>query len=151
VIRLRTLFNPTDRSAILARFHRVRPETPARWGKLTASRMLTHLSDQVRHALGDASAKPISGPLRWPVVRQLAMFWIPWPKGRAKGPPEAFQTQPTEWATDLQAFERLVERFAAEQGRTSWPEHALFGPMTGPTWAKFSYRHFDYHLRQFGA
>lgn len=79
------------------------------------------------------------------------MFWVPWPRGRAKGPPEAFLTQPAAWADDLQALERLVERFAAAEGRTVWPEHALFGPMTGPMWARFSYRHFDYHLRQFGA
>lgn len=150
MLRLRSLFDPDARGTILARFHRLGPETPARWGKLTAPRMLTHLSDQVRHALGDAPVKPIYSPLRWPVVRHLVMFWIPWPRGRGKGPPEAFLTPPTEWAADLQALERLVERFAAEERRAGRPDHALFGPMTGSGWGKFTHRHFDYHLRQFG-
>jgi len=29
--------------------------------------------------------------------------------------------------------------------------HAFFGPMTRQSWGYFCHRHFDYHLRQFGA
>jgi hypothetical protein len=112
--------------------------------------MLTHLSDQMRHTLGDARAAPRSGPLRWPVVRQLAMFWLPWPRGRAKGPPEAFLTGPTTWEADLAGFERLIARFVESEDQATWPEHALFGPMTRRSWGRFCHRHFDYHLRQFG-
>jgi hypothetical protein len=118
---------------------------------MTAPQMLAHLSDQMRHTLGDATAAPIHSPLRWPIIRHLALFWLPWPRGRAKGPPEAFLTKPTDWAADLRTFELLVERLAAQQDRTAWPEHALFGAMTGPGWGKFCHRHIDYHLRQFGA
>ena len=146
-----TLFDPGTRAQLLSRFRQLSPDAPARWGRMTAPRMLTHLSDQMRHTLGDAICAPIHGPLRWPVIRQLVLFWLPWPKGRGKGPPEAFLTQPTVWAADLQAFEILVERFVARSTRTSWPDHAIFCPMTGAGWGKFCYRHFDYHLRQFGA
>ena len=90
--------------------------------------MLVHLSDQMRHTLGDARAAPRPGPLRWPLFRHVAMFWLPWPHGRAKGPPEAFLTRPTTWAADLTTFETLIERFVEQENRTDWPEHALFGP-----------------------
>ncbi len=113
--------------------------------------MLVHLSDQMRHTLGDAHAAPKPGPLRWPIVKQVAMFWLPWPKGRVQGPPEQFLTSPTAWEADLGAFEALVQRFDQQEDRVAWPEHAFFGPMTRRSRGFFCYRHFDYHLRQFGA
>lgn len=113
--------------------------------------MLAHLSDQMRHTLGDAPTAPRYGPLRWPIIKPLAMFWLPWPKGRVKGPREAFVTRPTSWDADLAAFELLVERFVSAESRTEWPDHALFGAMSWQTWGKFCHRHFDHHLRQFGA
>jgi hypothetical protein len=118
---------------------------------MSAGQMLAHLSDQMRHTLGDAHAAPRPGPLRWPVLKQAVMYWMPWPKGRVQGPPEAFLTRPTTWTADLEAFEALVQRFLAQEDRAEWPEHALFGHMTRQSWGWFCYRHFDYHLRQFGA
>jgi hypothetical protein len=117
---------------------------------MNAGQMLAHLSDQLRHTLGDAIAAPRPGPLRWPIVRQLVMYWIPWPRGRTQGPPEAFVTKPTTWQADLRGFESLITRFVAEEERRVWPEHAFFGKMTRQSWGRYCYRHFDYHLRQFG-
>lgn len=117
---------------------------------MTAPQMLAHLSDQMRHTLGDASTRPRSGPLRWPILRHLVMYWLPWPRGRVQGPSEAFLTRPTEWSADLATFEVLIGRFVADQNREVWPPHAFFGPMTRTSWGRFCHRHFDYHLRQFG-
>lgn len=147
---MRSLLTPADRAALLRRFHELRPDAPPRWGRMTAPRMLAHLSDQMRHTLGDARVAPRRGPLRLPLVRQLVMYWLPWPHGRVQGPPEAFRTQPTEWAADLTAFLALVDRFVAAETRVEWPDHAFFGPMTRRSWGYFCHRHFDYHLRQFG-
>jgi hypothetical protein len=117
---------------------------------MTAPQMLTHLSDQMRHTLGDARAAPRPGPLRLPIIRQLVMYWIPWPRGRVQGPPEAFLTRPTTWEADLNTFDRLVQRFVEAEDRLDWPEHAFFGAMSRRSWGRFIHRHFDYHLRQFG-
>jgi len=148
---MRTILDEGDRAGLLRRFRSLRPDTPPRWGRMSASQMLTHLSDQLRHALGDASAAAQPGPLWWPGIKQIVMYWLPWPRGRVNGPPEAFLTQPTEWAGDLATFEALLARFVAQRERTEWPGHALFGPMTRTSWGRFSHRHFDYHLKQFGA
>ncbi len=113
--------------------------------------MLAHLSDQLRHTLGDATAAPKRGPLRWPVVKQLVLYVLPWPRGHARGPPEAFVTRPTNWDTDMATFLELVQRFVDSPDRRAWPEHAFFGPMSRKAWGHFCHRHFDYHLRQFGA
>ncbi len=47
----------------------------------------------------------------------------------------------------------LLRRFRSLHPETParWPEHASFGAMTRQRWGCFCYRHFDYHLRQFGA
>ena len=147
----RTILDPAARQALLTRFRHLQPGAAPRWGRMTAQQMLAHLSDQMRHTLGDARAAPRLGPLRWPILRQLAMLWLPWPHGYAKGPPEAFLTRPTTWEADLATFVELIDRFVQQEQRTEWPEHAIFGPMTRRTWGLFCHRHFDYHLRQFGA
>jgi hypothetical protein len=78
------------------------------------------------------------------------MYWLPWPKEKIKGPPEMFLTPPSEWRGDLAVFESLLDRFVHDT-RTVWPDHPFFGAMTHRSWARFSHRHIDYHLRQFGA
>jgi hypothetical protein len=79
------------------------------------------------------------------------MYWLPWPKGRIHGPTELFLTPATTWKADLATFEALLNRFVSQTAEDDWPEHPFFGPMTHQSWGRFSYRHFDHHLRQFGA
>ena len=112
--------------------------------------MIVHLVDQMRMTLGDLQVPPRYGPLRWPIVKPAMMFWIPWPKGRIKAPPEMFTTQPANWNTDLASLESLVARFVGESARVDWPDHAYFGRMDRLLWGRFCHRHFDHHLRQFG-
>lgn len=148
---MRTVLDPDCRQSLLTRFRGLRPDSPRRWGRMSAPRMLAHLTDQMRHTLGDVPTAPIAGPLRWPPVRWAVVHWLPWPRGRVQGPPEAFVTPPAVWEHDLAAFEALLLRFVQEEGRVEWPDHAMFGRMSRGDWGVFCYRHFDHHLRQFGA
>jgi len=104
----------------------------------------------MRHALGDVTPAPVAGPLRLPLARWLAIYWIPWPRGRIQGPPDAFVTPPAEWGRDVDTLVGFVERFAARDAEARWPDHALFGRMSGRDWGTFCHKHFDHHLRQFG-
>jgi hypothetical protein len=148
---LKTLLSPTDRAQLSARFRAIRPETPAHWGALTAPSMLTHLCDQMRYTLGEFPVRIHSGPLQWPIIKPLIMYWAPWPKGRIKGSPEMFRSRPTTWSADLARLEALVDRFIRDTRRAVWPQHPRFGPMTHRSWGGFCHRHFDHHLGQFGA
>ncbi len=146
-----TIFDDACRQRIVARFEALRPDARARWGRMSAPQMVAHLTDQMHHALGDSPVEARSGPLRWPPVRWLSIYLVPWPKGKIQGPPEAFTTQPVSWDADVGGLLALVERFAARGARADWPHHALFGAMTGRDWGVFVHKHFDHHLRQFGA
>jgi Protein of unknown function (DUF1569) len=148
---MKTVLDPVCYQQLLARFRNLEPGAPARWGTMNSPRMVAHLSDQMRYTLGEFSIRRRSGPLRWPGIKQLVMYWIPWPKGRVKGSPEMFQTAPTTWTADLATLQALLDRFISDTDRTAWPQHPRFGVMTRQSWGRFSYRHFDHHLRQFGA
>jgi hypothetical protein len=147
---MKSLFEDRYRLEILDRTQQLCPDAQRRWGKMTAPQMIAHLTDQMGHTLGDKPCAPKPSRLRLPVIRLLVIYWLPWPKGRIKGPPDAFVTQPTEWEADRGALVELVRRFA-ECDSNDWPPHAMFGRMSRRDWGVFCYRHFDHHLRQFGA
>ena len=52
-----TLMSSSHRGLILERLRRVRPETSPAWGSLDAPRMLCHVADMMRIALGDLPTK----------------------------------------------------------------------------------------------
>ena len=145
-----TMFEAPTYAHVLDRIRRLRPDAARPWGRMTAPQMVAHLSDQMRHTLGDATCQVQPGPLRNPVVRYLVIYWLPWPKGRVTGPPEAFLTQPTAWDDDVATLIALVERFVARGPSGDWPEHALLGRMSGRDWGVFCHKHFNHHLSQFG-
>jgi hypothetical protein len=135
----RTLFDPTSRAAVIERLHRLTPDTPHLWGRMSAPQMVAHLIDQMQHCLGDKPCAPDRTYRHWPLIRWAAIYWIPWPKG-AKGPPGAFVTKPTEWDADMTTLIALLDRFGAKDSSGKWPEHAQFGPMSGKDWGFMSYK-----------
>jgi uncharacterized protein DUF1569 len=147
---MRTMFEPAAHAEMLDRIRRLRPDAQRRFGRMTAPQMVAHLTDQMRHTLGDATAKPQPGLLRLGLVRHAVIYWLPWPKGRVKGPPEAFVTQPVEWEADVATLIGLVDRLIVRGPDGAWPEHAFFGSMTGKDWGVFCHKHFNHHLGQFG-
>ena len=44
----------------------------------------------------------------------------------------------------------LIQRFSGPEAQLSG-DHPLFGALSAAEWGRFSYRHADHHLRQFGA
>ncbi|HSB60996.1 MAG TPA: hypothetical protein VLI67_04715 [Vicinamibacteria bacterium] len=145
-----TMFDPARHAEIRSRLMALKPDAARRWGRMSAAQMVAHLSDQMRHSLGDRPCAPVRGPLRWRLARYLSIYWVPWPKGRVSGPPEAFLSKPSGWEADVKALEGLLERFVRKGPGGDWPEHALFGTMTGRDWGAFCYKHFNHHLSQFG-
>ncbi len=144
-----SMFDPATREKFRKRIGKLSPKSERRWGTMSSQKMICHLGDQVRVALGEIDARPMPGPMRYAPMRWLAIYVIPWPRG-VKGPPETFTTTAREWERDVVALEALLEELAARSGQRVWPEHPVFGRMTGPLWARVTCKHFDHHLRQFG-
>jgi hypothetical protein len=146
----RTIQNPKDRQDLFDRLARIDPTKPPLWGQLTAPQMLSHMCDQMRMPFDDHPSTPIPGPQRYPILKQLILYLLPWPKTQVQGPPEAFHTPPGVWADDVATFKRLVDQFVAAGADRRCADNPMFGRMNHRVWGYFTYRHFDRHLSQFG-
>ena len=147
---MKTLFDPAAREAMLARLDRLTPDARPRWGKMNAGRMVCHLIDSVRAALGEMECRQRKSFMSNPVVRWLIIDVIPWPKGKAQTAPEFLSTQPAELEADRAELRRLVESFARRGPAGPWAPHPSFGALSGAQYGRLVHRHFDHHFRQFG-
>jgi hypothetical protein len=107
-----------NRDKLLERLGRLRPDTPRRWGKMTAHQMVCHCTDAFRNLLGERPTAPVnpSGPIRARLLKWLALYSpTRWPQG-IKTRPEADQeqggTRPDDFDRDVASLERAWRRFA---------------------------------------
>jgi hypothetical protein len=111
--------------------------------------MVAHLADWMLMASGDLKTAARHGVLRYPPIKQLAIYWLPFPKN-VQTSPELLARKPSEWSIEQTSVRQRLQSFDKLYAEPPWPEHPVFGTMTPRAWAVFAYRHMDHHLRQFG-
>jgi Protein of unknown function (DUF1569) len=144
-----TLWNEPDRRNLVARIERLAPDRAPKWGRMDASRMVVHLTDALYMATGDIQCAAKNTPLAWPGVKQLIMFYLPWPKGSPTAP-ELLARSPMQWADEVGALRQALEHFARQPVNGDWPAHPAFGRLNAQQWGRLAHRHIDHHLTQFG-
>jgi hypothetical protein len=152
---MKTLANPVDKQDALIRLSKVQPNSPGRWGRMSAHQMVCHLSDSFLAVMGEKHVSPATGPLQRSVVKWIALYApMPWPKGLPTRP-EMDQlvggTAPSDFEDDRKLLIALIERFSNSNRDFVWSPHPVFGKMPDPDWFRWGYLHIDHHLRQFGA
>lgn len=147
-----TLFELETEEALLARIDRLEPGTPGIWGKMNVGQMVCHLTDALRIAMGEVSVPFQPGPLSSPLARWLIISLLPIPRGKAKTLPVYQSSQPGEWHRDIALLKAKVGECAerGRAGKTDWPPHPAFGPLTRKQQGMLLAKHMDHHLRQFG-
>ena len=102
-------------------------------------------------ALFVACAVGVSGaaPPPEPPLKQLFVYWLPWPKG-APTARELLERVPAEWEAEIAGLLALMEEAGMISRDFEWPEHPAFGRMSHRAWGVLGYRHLDHHFRQFG-
>jgi hypothetical protein len=152
---MKTLADEQCRAELQRRLATVRPESAARWGRMSSHQMLCHLSDACRVALGEKAVSPASGLLQRTVVKWIALYTpMRWPPGIPTRPEidqHCSGTRPADFHADVSRVAALLERIAARPGDGAWPAHPIFGTMSSAAWLRWAYLHTDHHLRQFGA
>ena len=146
----RTIFDPLARAALLARVDRLEATAPARWGRFTAPRMVSHLISAVRIGLGEEPCRDRPSFLSNRAVRYLVIHVVPFPKG-APTAPEMLARAPESWAADVAGLKALIERAAANGRDGAWARHPAFGAISGHDWGVLIEKHVHHHLSQFGA
>ena len=146
---MKTVWDPAARAELCERIGRLTPEASRRWGSMSAPQMVAHLVDSLRMAFGELPVASKHLPLRYTPIKQLVIYWLPFPKG-APTAPELISRVPTDWRGDCASLLMLVDSFAARARSSRWPDHPAFGALTGNQWGVLIYRHMDHHLKQFG-
>ena len=132
---------------------------------MSAAKMVCHVTDHLRMALGDVAVAPAPlqlaiGGRKIPVGRGMLWFkpsrivmvhWLPWPKGWIGAPPETLRTTPAGWDDDTACLHETIDRVGATDPAEDWGAHPVFGRLSGREWGRICWKHLDYHLRQFGA
>lgn len=143
-----TLMSSSHRGLILERLRRVRPETSPAWGSLDAPRMLCHVADMMRIALGDLPTKHKHSFLSRTLVKSLVVnTGLKPPRGKVQTAPEMLTSRPSSWEADLSACVELVDRVA---NGTANAVHPAFGPLSPEEWGRLCWKHLNHHLVQFG-
>lgn len=152
---MKSLENPQCLSELLCRLEQIGPDTPRRWGKMTAAQMICHLSDCFLAVMGD---KPMEIPQGFSL--SALMKWVPlympmkWPHG-VPTRPEFDQlggggTPPAQFEADMRCLHDSMKRFAARPRAFHFRPHPMFKQMSERDWMRWGYLHVDHHLRQFG-
>jgi hypothetical protein len=116
---------------------------------MTALQMLAHVADWMLMAKGELKTASKNLPLRYPPIKQLLIYWLPFPKGVPTAR-ELISRKPSEWAIEQAAVRKHVEWFEQLDPKATWPEHPAFGKLSTNAWCVLGYRHMDHHFRQFG-
>jgi hypothetical protein len=102
---MKTLLSPRDRNEVLDRLTKVRPDSPPRWGTMSAHQMVCHLSDSFRASLGEKYASPSSTFLKRTLMKWAAL-WVPLPRPHGIKPRPEIDLQqggtpPADFASEL--------------------------------------------------
>jgi hypothetical protein len=134
---------------VIARLERIQPDAKPAWGSMSRADMISHLADWVRLSMGRTDPLPDQSTwLSRNILRHAMLHGVlPIPKGLSS---PRMQKSPT---SDLETFHALLEDYLAhvQSGDLQPPPHPFFGPLGVDGWARIHLRHFEHHLRQFGA
>jgi hypothetical protein len=143
-----SLMKADDLKSLLDRLERLRADAKPAWGRMDAPRMLCHLADSMRVALGELPAVPHHS---W-LSRTLGKFVVVHtgfeaPPGKVQTAPEMLTSSPAIWQADLDACKQLAARVGLGAATA---EHPTFGRLAPEEWGKLCWKHMNHHFRQFG-
>ena len=150
---MENLLNRKDYEAIMIRLNSVTPLSEKVWGRMEVNQMVVHLKDQLDIALGNKMAKA-QGPaiFRTVIGRWLALYIVPWRRGKEPTPTEMDVFKNGRVITDFESDKHLLlirsnEFFSAP----GYSPHPFFGKLNKKDWGRLAWKHFNHHLLQFGA
>ena len=133
---MKTLGRERDLLEIQDRLKSLRPDSRARWGKMSADQMIRHLADAFRMATGDMVVAPNSNLFKRTLLKWVALYaLLPWPPGVPTSP-ETDQhhggTRPGEFAEDVRETEMYLALISAGKANLDDRPHPLFGVLRPP-------------------
>ena len=145
-----SIWEEEARNELLNRLDRLTADAPARWGRFNCPAMMAHVNDALRMPLGEVIAPIKRLPIRFFPLKQLVIYYLPFPKGVPTSPVLLARCDEAVFQDEVQAFRQILARLARRSHETAWPGHPAFGTMSRRAWGVLGYRHVDHHFTQFG-
>ncbi len=147
------MFIETDLESVLTHLNKLTPETKPEWGKMSAQRMVEHLTDTLRIATGENPQTLLIPEEK--IERMVAFLYTDKPMAKNMEVPFAKAETPLrheelELAVDefVEVYLEFQELFAED------PElktvHAFYGPLNYEQWDLLHKKHLTHHFTQFG-
>lgn len=149
---MNNLFEVARVEEMKERLHRLRPDSPRRWGTMNAAQAVAHCSAGVEMALGDRLLpRVLIGRIFGRIVKRLALGNDEPFRRNSPTANDLIVSDERDLELERQRLIGLIDRFvsAGPAGCTTHP-HSFFGPLTPQEWAILICKHLDHHLRQFG-
>jgi hypothetical protein len=146
---MKTVWNDQEYRELCTRLEQLTPDAAARWGRMNAPQMVCHCTDALKMVTGELPTSPRKLPIRFPPLKQLVIYALPFPKG-APTAPELLERRPQEWSGEVQALRREFDSLVRRGRSGPFVAHPAFGKLTPTAWGVLIYRHMDHHFRQFG-
>lgn len=148
------MFVASDLETLLSYLNRLTPETPPQWGRMSAQRMVEHLTDTLRIATGKNPQELLIPEEK--IERMVAFLYADKPMARNIDVPFAtpemndqLRNEELELAIDefVEEWLHLEELFGNDPERTS--VHPFYGPLNYEQWMRLSQKHHTHHFEQF--
>ena len=147
------MFIETDLETVLTHLNKLTPDTKPAWGKMSAQRMVEHLTDTLRIATGENPQELLIPEEK--VERMVAFLYNDKPMAQNMEVPFAKEGTPLrneelELAVDefVDAYLEFQELFA--QNPDLKTTHGFYGPLTYDQWDLLNKKHLTHHFTQFG-
>ncbi len=147
------MFIETDLETILSYLNRLDANTQPKWGKMSAQRMVEHLTDTIRIATGENPQELVIDVEKLP--RMLAFLDSDKPMAQEIQVPFAtpemqLRHEELELAVDefVDAFLTFEELYESNSDLTH--VHPFYGPLNFDQWKRLNSKHLSHHFTQFG-
>ena len=149
----KSILDSKTRAELVDRILRLAPDAERRWGTMSVGGMLCHIADGIEQSLGRRQDEDKSNVVLRKLVKHLVLH-VPMPRGAktsAKMDPSREGTRPLEFERDRNRVLALLEEAANRPEDRPFAPHPAFGPMSRRQRGILTWKHVDYHLRQFRA
>ena len=145
------LFEPSAVQNVVSRLQNVTAVTPAQWGKMNAAQMMAHCKATFDVYFGGLKPKRnLMGVFFGKMAMKRLISDKPWPRSLPTAK-EFIIANERDFQKERAMLVDAIKQFTEKGQTVSSFVHPFFGKVSSDVWGKFSYRHLDHHLQQFGA
>ena len=151
---MKTIFDKNTRAQLISRIEKLNNENKGQWGKMNVYQMTKHLNKWNQWVLGIDNNIPYKHAFLGKLIGKMVLKSnTKNDKPMGKGAPAGSTFTIKEKSGDFEKQKQKLVELTEHYGHYNNPSfiHDFFGKMSEEQIGIFAYKHYDHHLRQFGA